>query len=60
MSVEVELEGRRYVEDRHTTAVVAGSQTHAVKFTERWTFALDGDAQQPWRIAAVDAPVALS
>jgi predicted lipid-binding transport protein (Tim44 family) len=58
MSVEVELEGRRYMEDRHTTAVVAGSQTHAVKFTERWTFALDGDAQQPWRISAVGAPVA--
>ncbi len=57
MSIEVELEGRRYLEDRYTTAVVAGSQTRATTFTERWTFALDGDAQQPWRIAAVGAAV---
>jgi predicted lipid-binding transport protein (Tim44 family) len=57
MSIEVELEGRRYVEDRQTTAIVAGSQTHATSFTERWTFALDGDSRQPWRIAAVGAPV---
>jgi predicted lipid-binding transport protein (Tim44 family) len=57
MSIEVELEGRRYLEDRYTTAVVAGSPSRATAFTERWTFALDGDAQQPWRIAAVGAPV---
>ena len=25
-------------------------------FTEHWTLALDGDAAQPWRIAAVGAP----
>ena len=57
MSVEVEIEGRRYIEDRDTTAVLAGSQSHATKFTERWTFALDGDARQPWLIAGVGAPV---
>jgi predicted lipid-binding transport protein (Tim44 family) len=57
MSIEVELEGRRYLEDRHTTAIVAGSQTRATTFTERWTFALDGDARQPWRISGVGAPV---
>jgi predicted lipid-binding transport protein (Tim44 family) len=57
MSVEVEIEGRRYIEDRDTTAVLAGSQSRVTKFTERWTFALDGDARQPWLIAGVGAPV---
>lgn len=57
MSVEVELEGRRYIEDRDTTTILAGSQSHATRFTERWTFALDGDTRQPWRLAAVGAAV---
>jgi predicted lipid-binding transport protein (Tim44 family) len=53
MTVAVEAEGRRYVEDRDTTQVVSGSQSAAVRFTERWTLALDGDDENPWRI--VDA-----
>lgn len=53
MTIEVDLEGRRYLEERDTAAVVAGSQSRASKFTERWTLALEGDAGQPWRIAAV-------
>jgi predicted lipid-binding transport protein (Tim44 family) len=57
MSVEVEIEGRRYIEDRDTTAVLAGSQSREAKFTEHWTFALDGDARQPWLLAGVGAPV---
>jgi predicted lipid-binding transport protein (Tim44 family) len=57
MTIDVELEGRRYVEDRDTTAIVAGSKARATRFIERWTLALDGDAAQPWRIAAVGAPV---
>jgi predicted lipid-binding transport protein (Tim44 family) len=57
MTIDVELEGRRYLEDRDTAAIVAGSQQRATKFTERWTLALDGPAEQPWRIAAVGAPV---
>jgi predicted lipid-binding transport protein (Tim44 family) len=58
MSVEVEVEGRRYLEDRDTTAVLAGSPSRPTTFIEHWTFALDGDAQQPWRIAVVGAPAA--
>jgi predicted lipid-binding transport protein (Tim44 family) len=58
MSIEVEVEGRRYLEDRDTTAVLAGSPSRPTTFTEHWTFTLDGDAQQPWRIAVVGAPVA--
>jgi predicted lipid-binding transport protein (Tim44 family) len=60
MSVEVEIEGKRYIEDRDTTAVLAGSPSRATKFTEHWTFALDGDARQPWLIAGVGAPIQLA
>jgi predicted lipid-binding transport protein (Tim44 family) len=62
MTVAVEAEGRRYVENRDTTAIVAGSQSAVVKFTERWTLALDGGDQNPWRIvdAAAGARLATS
>jgi predicted lipid-binding transport protein (Tim44 family) len=56
MTVELEVTGRRYVQDRDTAAVVAGSQSRTVNFTERWTLALDGPEEQPWRIAAVGEP----
>ena len=56
MTIEVELHGRRYVEDRDTTAIIAGSQSRATTFTEQWTFALDGDERQPWLLAAVGSP----
>src|SRR3954454_19460751 len=56
MTVTVEAEGRRYIEDRDTAAVLAGSQSASARFTERWTLALDGDDANPWRI--VDAAAA--
>ena len=56
MTIDVELHGRRYIEDRDTTAILAGSQSRAITFTERWTFALDGDGRQPWLLAGVGAP----
>jgi predicted lipid-binding transport protein (Tim44 family) len=58
MMIEVDLSGRRYLEDRDTAAVVSGSRSRETSFTERWTMALDGDATQPWRIVTVGAPVA--
>jgi hypothetical protein len=60
MTVEVDLSGRRYIEDRDTAAVLAGSRRRPTSFTERWTFALNGDDAQPWRIVAVGAPVGLA
>jgi predicted lipid-binding transport protein (Tim44 family) len=57
MTIEVQLHGRRYIEDRDTTQVLAGSQSRATTFTEHWTFALDGDARQPWLLAAAGGPV---
>jgi predicted lipid-binding transport protein (Tim44 family) len=59
MTIEVDVEGRRYVEDRDTTEVVVGSRSRRTTFTEHWTFALDGGAAQPWRIVAVGAPARL-
>jgi predicted lipid-binding transport protein (Tim44 family) len=58
MAIEVELTGRRYIEDRNTTAVLAGSQARETRFTEHWTLALNGDATMPWRIVATGASLA--
>ena len=52
MTIDVELGGNRYVEDRDTTSVVSGSKDSATTFTERWTLALDGPDDAPWRIVS--------
>ncbi len=57
MTVDVDLRGRRYIEDRDTTRVLAGSATRLIGFTERWQLALTDDAAEPWRIVAVQTPV---
>jgi predicted lipid-binding transport protein (Tim44 family) len=59
MTLEVDLSGRRYLENRDTTAVLAGSRTRVTSFTERWTMSVTGDERQPWQITAVGAPVGL-
>jgi predicted lipid-binding transport protein (Tim44 family) len=58
MSIEVQFEGRRWIEDRQTEGVVSGSPTRNAKFSEHWTLALNGDDAQPWRIVAVGTPLA--
>lgn len=60
MTIEVDLTGRRYIENRDTTAVLAGSRSRQTSFTERWTLSVTGDQAQPWRITAVAAPVGLA
>jgi predicted lipid-binding transport protein (Tim44 family) len=57
MMIEVEISGQRYLEDRNTTAVLAGNKSRQSRFTERWTLALTGDPHQPWRIVAVGSPL---
>jgi predicted lipid-binding transport protein (Tim44 family) len=52
MSVEVDVSARRYVEDRDTADVVAGRKDAQTTFTERWTLAIDGPPENPWRIVA--------
>ncbi|MEA2332281.1 MAG: hypothetical protein QOH58_2419 [Thermoleophilaceae bacterium] len=54
MALEIELGGRRYVEDRDTAAVVSGSRDRPVTFAEHWTLALDGSERSPWRIVAAE------
>jgi predicted lipid-binding transport protein (Tim44 family) len=51
IAVEAELEGRRYVENRDTLALVEGDRDDTRRFTERWTLALAGDGATPWRLA---------
>lgn len=58
MTIDVDLTGRRYLEDRATTAVLQGSSTREMSFTEHWLLALSGDEKQPWRIVAAGAPAA--
>jgi predicted lipid-binding transport protein (Tim44 family) len=60
MTIEVDLTGRRYLENRDTAAVVAGSRTRAQSFTERWTLSLTDDERQPWRITSAGTPVGLA
>jgi predicted lipid-binding transport protein (Tim44 family) len=56
IAVELQVAGRRYVEDRDTAAVVSGSRDRQDEWTERWTLALDGEGDWPWRIAATRVP----
>ncbi len=57
--VEAEVDGVRFLEDRDTVVVVAGSNRERVAFVERWTLALDETSDEhPWRvIAAVPSPI---
>ncbi|HVS29238.1 MAG TPA: TIM44-like domain-containing protein [Solirubrobacteraceae bacterium] len=50
MKVEVHVTGRHYVEDRDTLEPVSGSQSRETQWVERWRLALDGPADNPWRI----------
>jgi predicted lipid-binding transport protein (Tim44 family) len=53
MTAVVTIDGRRYVEDRDTAAVLGGSKSSDRKTAQRWTFALTDDAETPWRLATV-------
>jgi predicted lipid-binding transport protein (Tim44 family) len=57
MTVELEVHGSRYIEDRDTTAVASGTPSSPTVFREQWRLALDGDDAHPWRIIAA-APAA--
>jgi predicted lipid-binding transport protein (Tim44 family) len=56
MTIDVEVQGRRYRENRDTAAVVSGSQSRATTFTERWTLALEGPDTAPWRLVGTATP----
>jgi predicted lipid-binding transport protein (Tim44 family) len=56
MTIDVKLVGRRYIEDRATTAVLSGSRSRKTSFTERFTLALSADTRSPWRIVSAGPP----
>jgi predicted lipid-binding transport protein (Tim44 family) len=60
MTVDVTLRGRRYIEDRDTTEVLAGDPARSRRFVQRWTLALSHDPQEPWRIIAASTPDAVA
>lgn len=53
MTIEADVRGRRYIENRDTVALVSGSRDREVTFTERWVLGLDGADDTPWRIRSV-------
>jgi predicted lipid-binding transport protein (Tim44 family) len=55
MTIEVDVTGRRYVENRDTVAVVSGSKDDEVRFTESWTLTLSGPDHAPWQIVEAHA-----
>jgi predicted lipid-binding transport protein (Tim44 family) len=57
MTVEVEVRGRRYIEDRDTAAVLSGSKLRETTVRERWTLALAGPDERPWQVVDVGADV---
>jgi len=60
MQVRVEVSATRYVENRDTTDVLAGSRNSVGRFTEDWTMALDGPPEAPWRLVEVHTRVGTS
>jgi predicted lipid-binding transport protein (Tim44 family) len=52
MTVEAEVRGRRYVEDRDDASVRSGSKQRETTVVERWTLALSGPDERPWQIVA--------
>jgi predicted lipid-binding transport protein (Tim44 family) len=53
MTAVVTVRGRRYVEDRDTAELLQGSKSAERETVQRWTFALTGDAETPWRLVGV-------
>ena len=56
MTVEVDVRGRRYLQDRDTAEIVSGSDSEERSFTERWLLALGDDDANPWKIVDATAP----
>jgi predicted lipid-binding transport protein (Tim44 family) len=52
MTIELDVGGRRYVEDRDTASVVSGSSDRAETFWEKWTLAMAPKQAIPWQIIA--------
>jgi predicted lipid-binding transport protein (Tim44 family) len=55
VTVELQLAGRRYVENRDTLERLSGDPARERTWAETWVLALDGDAANPWRVARTSA-----
>jgi predicted lipid-binding transport protein (Tim44 family) len=53
MTVQLNVSGHRYEEDRTTTTVLSGDRSTETQFTLRWRMELSDDPTHPWSIAAV-------
>jgi len=53
MTVELEVRGRRYVEDRDDASVLSGSKERETTTLARWTMALCGPDDRPWQVVGV-------
>jgi predicted lipid-binding transport protein (Tim44 family) len=52
VTLELEVTGVQYVEDRDTTAVRAGSRSRRTTTRPRWTLRLTDDPRHPWTVTA--------
>lgn len=60
VTVEIDLYGVAYVEDRATTTLVTGDKVDPGRIRERWTLALDDAVETRWRlVGAALSPTAL-
>ena len=55
LTLTIDVNGRRYLENRDTAAVVSGSKDLPSTFTESWQLALDGPDSAPWRLVGTHA-----
>lgn len=53
MTIELQVRGRRYVEDRDDASVLSGSKQRETTSTERWMLALSGPDERPWQVVGV-------
>ena len=60
MTIEVDITGNRYLENRDTTAVLSGQPVRGDELHRALDPGADGDERQPWRIATVGSPLARS
>jgi predicted lipid-binding transport protein (Tim44 family) len=57
VTLELEVAGFQYVEDRDTTEVLAGGKRRRTTTRQRWTLALSDDPRLPWVVVAASGVV---
>jgi hypothetical protein len=52
IAIDAKVTGVRYIEDRDTVAVVAGTKDREATFIQRFVLQLDDDPARPWKLVA--------